>query len=198
MRTVTLLVLFVSAAFAGVLHLHGPSSMVRFGDDAVLTASCVDPPATVKYLAFHHGLDSLAATYPAHKNVTAYLSNVKTSCADIKSITQPCATGPDDTLDHPPLFYCLWYAGAQSVDVDGPYKATRYEVRASAGELMGFNTGVTCPLPEKAEVATVTGANPVTLSLQISHIAPSGSSANMLSFGGVTDGNLVTITYSAR
>ena len=85
MRGIILLSLF-AASLAGVLHLHGPSSMVRFGDDAILTASCLDPPATVKYLAVPSS-DALAVTYAASATVTAYVSNVKTTCADIKSIT---------------------------------------------------------------------------------------------------------------
>lgn len=149
-----LLCAVIAVAFAGVVHLNGPTPMIRFDDDAVLTASCSDPPGRVTHLSVAGQVELVANV---GQSITAHLSNVKSSCGAIRSIKEPCATSASDTLNFPPLFYCLWSVGAQSVGESGPTSATRHEVRASSGELLGFSVTLACPLPDDAAVRVVTG-----------------------------------------
>ena len=78
-----------SGVSSGVVHLHGESSMIRFGDDAILAASCLQGPVTVLYFTVPTRPDLVATETDS---VKAYLSNVRWSCASITSIKEPCAT----------------------------------------------------------------------------------------------------------
>ena len=117
--------------------------------------------------------------------VTVYLVNTPTTCAR-SEISEPCATV--DAASHPPLWFCV-YADDSHQHTFGPLTAIPKEETGPGGTLLGVHVRIECPTPSPASF--VTNATYV-LSLRHGY----GPSAVNISFGGIPEGDVVTVVTS--
>ena len=108
-----------AAILAADLRLSGVGSAVHFGD-AAITASCAGSAATARSI---QGVrNSSLPRFPNSGNKTVHLVGVATSCASVRDVTVPCASGNTTAFHAPPLFYCR-YKGALGQKDLGPFHA---------------------------------------------------------------------------
>ena len=159
------------AALGSRLTLEGERSEIHL-NGATLSAACAsNAQAGVLWVSGY--LDE--ASSPGG-NATVGLAGIRSSCAGVESMSDPCAAHRPDV---PPLFYCHW-AGATGQFTTGPRQAL-----PATGGTDGVD-GVTleCPLPHALTEAAY--------NLTIYHMAvPPSSAARRLPFRGVAGGDVV-------
>ena len=190
------------------LRLQGDASTIRFGNNAMLHASCgTGSGASIAFMSPRQfsGLHppKLASAHPSFTDgsdlsVRAYLRHVPLTCIDV-SIDTPCLA---DNPDYPSLWHCTW-VGARGSASSAPRRAN--STAATLGEVtLGYRVFLDCPVITYDELARITGAPPdgkdQTVSLTINYLSPVGSSGTVpVPFAGVDghDGITFTAPYTA-
>ena len=157
----------VLSAFGSSLTLGGDGSTIRFGNAAVLSATCqADAKPAVAYAnqtLFTQISDSAA--------VQLALVGVAPSCAGA-SLSTVCAS-MDEPFGRPATFFCSWSKEDGSAYEAGPLEANS-TLYAKADVNLGWQVSLTCPVPPAGNA--VYGAGDIlntTLILGVMHRPPS-------------------------
>ena len=144
-------------ATASTLSLSGDESIIRFGNAAVLSATCQGDSPYIEYV-YPQRVTSQAA-------VSVMLSGVAPSCAGVP-ISKACA-GMNDTVFRPAAWNCDWINAEGENWKAGPLHALRIlEADAASGINLGWHVKLLCPVPPRT--SPIYGSLEV---LQLSHAA---------------------------
>ena len=177
-----------ASATASQISLSGSTSAIRFGDGAIVSASCSrDSPVAksmnVSQLSIHHMIEG--------GHVRVEFLHMPTTCA-YSMVDEPCASEDDPSASN--FFHCVWSAKGGGTHSMGPYSArTRVE---AMGAMRAY---LECPILAIGSFTsiadTANGAIHSLLSLSVVHYAPRTATSTMVSHGrsisymGVWGGN---------
>ena len=164
--------MFLLASSLGAqLELRGDGSSINFAPSgAKLSATCPNGDAKLVFLE------------PGASAVRAHLLGVPPTCID-SSVNQPCASV---NPSYPRLFYCKWTPPTGDPMTVGPLRAVSSKEENADGQLLGFATFVSCPLPSASEY----GSKELKLNLTVAH-GPIGSVKD-LPWAGEKDASVVS------